>query len=90
MEILELGGLGIGDVGAERFDDLWLRGGYPRSFLASDDTTSTRWRTNYIRALIARDLPDFGVAGYCGFGRVPPAQLSGVLKEHQQAIAAAG
>jgi hypothetical protein len=35
-------------------------------------------------------LPDFGVAGYCGFGRVPPAELPGVLKEHQQAIAAAG
>jgi hypothetical protein len=33
-------------------------------------------------------LPDFGVAGYCGFGRVPPAELPTVLKEHQQAIAA--
>ena len=32
-------------------------------------------------------LPDFGVAGYCGFGRVPPAELAGVLKDHQQAIA---
>ena len=35
-------------------------------------------------------LPDFGVAGDCGFGRVPPAELPGVLKEHQQAIAAVG
>ena len=33
-------------------------------------------------------LPDFGVAGYCGFGRVPPAELPGVLKDHQQAIEA--
>ena len=40
--------------------------------------------------LRASYLPDFGVGGYCGFGRVPPAELPGVLKEHQQAIAAAG
>ena len=61
LEVLELGGLGIGDVGAERFDELWLRGGFPRSFLASDNTSSRRWRTNYIRTLATRDLPDFGV-----------------------------
>jgi hypothetical protein len=41
-------------------------------------------------ALARKFLPDFGVAGYCGFGRVPPAELPGVLKEHQQAIGAAG
>jgi hypothetical protein len=40
-------------------------------------------------AMARKFLPDFGVAGYCGFGRVPPAELPGVLKEHQQAIAAA-
>ena len=61
LEILELGGLGIGDVGAERFDDLWLRGGFPRSFLAPDNGTSIRWRSNYIRTLATRDLADFGV-----------------------------
>jgi len=61
IEILELGGLGIADVGAKRFDDLWLRGGFPRSFLASDNETSIRWRSNYIRTLATRDLPEFGV-----------------------------
>ncbi len=61
IEILELGGLSIGDVGAERFDDLWLRGGFPRSFLAVDEEASIHWRSNYIRTLASRDLPDFGV-----------------------------
>jgi predicted AAA+ superfamily ATPase len=61
LEILELNGLGIADVGVARFDELWLRGGFPRSFLASDNTASIRWRSNYIRALATRDLPDFGV-----------------------------
>jgi predicted AAA+ superfamily ATPase len=62
LEILELGGLSISDVGAGRFDELWLRGGFPRSFLAADNPTSIRWRSNYIRTLAARDLPEFGVA----------------------------
>jgi hypothetical protein len=40
-------------------------------------------------AMARKYLPDFGVAGYCGFGRVPPNDLPQVLREHQQAIAAA-
>ena len=40
-------------------------------------------------AMARKFLPDFGVAGYCGFGRVPPKDLPSVLKEHQQAIVAA-
>ena len=39
-------------------------------------------------ALARKYLPDFGVAGYCGFGRVPPAECRRVLKDHQQAIEA--
>ena len=35
-------------------------------------------------------LPDFGVAAYCGFGRIPPSDMPAVLQEHQQAINAAG
>jgi hypothetical protein len=31
-------------------------------------------------------LPDFGVAGYCGFGRMAPAEMPTVLNEHLQAI----
>ena len=43
------------------------------------------------RIAIARKyLPDFGVAGYCGFGRIPPEQMPEVLEEHVQAIEAAG
>jgi hypothetical protein len=35
-------------------------------------------------------LPDFGLAAYCGFGRIAPEQMSTVLNEHLQAIEAAG
>src|SRR5262245_41839312 len=37
-------------------------------------------------ALARKYLPEFGVAGYCGFGRVPPEQMAAVLSEHLQAI----
>ena len=40
-------------------------------------------------ALARKFLPEFGLAGYCGFGRVPPEQMPTVLDEHLQAIKAA-
>jgi hypothetical protein len=43
------------------------------------------------RIAIARKyLPDFGVAAYCGFGRIPPEEMPAVLNEHLQAIEQSG
>lgn len=39
---------------------LWLRGSFPRAYLASSDAASLRWRDGFIRALLERDLPDLG------------------------------
>ncbi|MEM8610640.1 MAG: ATP-binding protein [Cyanobacteria bacterium P01_H01_bin.105] len=39
---------------------LWLRGGFPRSFLARDDAESFRRRQNFIRTYLERDIPMFG------------------------------
>ena len=39
---------------------LWLRGGFPRSFLATDDAESLRRRQNFIRTYLERDIPLFG------------------------------
>ena len=39
---------------------LWLRGSFPRSYLASSDAASRRWRDGLIQTLLARDLPDLG------------------------------
>ena len=41
-------------------------------------------------ALARKYLPEFGLAAYCGFGRIPPADMPAVLNEHLQAIKAAG
>lgn len=41
---------------------LWLRGGFPGSYLAPDDTVCLRWRTDFIRTYLERDVPMFGLA----------------------------
>lgn len=57
----ELDGLGSEDVGAARWRRLWLRGGFPLSFLARSDEASVEWRDNLIRTYLERDLPQLGI-----------------------------
>ena len=57
---LELGPLSILETGADQADVLWLRGGFPDSFTAPSDARSLRWRQNFIRTYLERDIPQFG------------------------------
>ncbi len=41
-------------------DALWLRGGFPESLGAPSDARSMRWRQNFIRTYLERDIPQFG------------------------------
>jgi hypothetical protein len=41
-------------------DDIWVRGGFPESLLAFDNTRSLRWRQDFIRTYLERDVPQFG------------------------------
>lgn len=54
----ELDGFGLNEV--DDLDRLWLRGGFPRSYLAGSEPASRRWRDGFIRTLLARDLPELG------------------------------
>lgn len=56
-----LGGLRISDVGAGNTGRLWLRGGFPRAYLAGNDEECFLWLSNYISALLERDLPQMGI-----------------------------
>ncbi|WP_395719377.1 ATP-binding protein [Prosthecobacter sp.] len=58
---VDLTGFHVGEVKADELDDLWLRGGFPRSFLAKGDAASWRWRTDFIRTFLERDLPQLGI-----------------------------
>ena len=64
-----LDGFSLDEVGVDKLDRLWLRGGFPRSFLARSQAASYTWRQSFIRTFLERDLPQLGV-------RVPSATLS--------------
>jgi predicted AAA+ superfamily ATPase len=64
-----LDGFGLDEVGVEKLDRLWLRGGFPLSFLARTHDSSFTWRQSFIRTFLERDMPQLGV-------RVPAATLS--------------
>ena len=55
-----LGPLNILETGPDQTEALWLRGGFPESFTAANDARSLRWRQNFIRAYLERDIPQFG------------------------------
>ena len=57
---LELGPLNILETGPDLANALWLRGGFPESLTAGSDARSLRWRQNFIRAYLERDIPQFG------------------------------
>jgi len=60
IRYLELAPLDAGEVGGERIDTLWLRGGFPESLLAQSDAASLRWRVDFIRTYLERDIPQLG------------------------------
>lgn len=68
MALLRLGGFRLAEAGIQEQDKLWLRGGFPRSFLAGGDRESLRWREDYIATYLERDLPELGI-------RIPSAAL---------------
>lgn len=60
IRYLELAPLDAGEVGRKRVEALWLRGGFPESLLADSDGASFRWRMDFIRTYLERDIPQLG------------------------------
>lgn len=60
IRYLELGPFDAGEVGGKRLGALWSRGGFPESLLAASDATSLRWRNDFIRTYLERDIPQLG------------------------------
>ncbi len=57
---LSLSPLDVRELAPEAMRRLWIRGGFPRSFLAPNDQASTIWRENFIRTYLERDIPLLG------------------------------
>jgi predicted AAA+ superfamily ATPase len=60
VEIIEMSGFHLGEVGSDAHQPLWLRGGFPRSFLAQTEGDSVEWRKQFIRTFLERDLSQMG------------------------------
>ena len=56
-----LDGFDLSEVGNDSLSRLWLRGGFPESFLARSNNLSFEWRRNFMRTFVERDLPQFGI-----------------------------
>jgi predicted AAA+ superfamily ATPase len=60
ISYLELGPFDALEVKESALDALWVRGGFPRSYLADSDDLSLEWRRDFIRTYLERDIPQFG------------------------------
>ena len=61
LETVRIGGLMLADVGPQAQEEHWLRGGFPLSFLAGNETDSLMWRKNFIQTFLERDIPQLGI-----------------------------
>lgn len=68
LEFVDLQGFDITEIDSAESRKLWLRGGFPRSFLAESEEDSTAWIDGFTRTFLQRDIPQLGI-------RVPAAAL---------------
>ena len=58
--LVDVGGFSLAEVGPERQDRLWMRGGFPRAWLAPSAAAWTRWMQSFTRTFLERDIPGLG------------------------------
>lgn len=58
---VDLSGFDGTEIGFDRLDTLWLRGGFPESYLSDSDEASLHWRQQFIRTFLTRDIPQLGI-----------------------------
>lgn len=65
---VNLTGFRLNEAGTENLRNLWLRGGFPRSYLALNDDQSYKWRHDFIQTFLERDISMYGF-------NIPPLTL---------------
>ena len=61
IEIVEMGGFSLLEIGDRNLPRHWLRGGFPLSYTSRSLATSAAWRTQFVRSFLERDLPQLGI-----------------------------
>ena len=54
-------GFALEETGPQSQSRLWLRGAFPRSYLADSDAASSRWRESFVQSFLERDMPQLGI-----------------------------
>jgi predicted AAA+ superfamily ATPase len=62
IEFVELSGFRLDEVGTRHWRRLWLRGGFPRAYLAASDEDAFAWLKSFVQTYIERDLPQLGLS----------------------------
>ena len=57
---VDVGGFSLAEVGPGHQDRLWMRGGFPRAFLAASAAAWSRWMESFSRTFLERDVPGLG------------------------------
>ena len=60
MLFVDVGGFSLAEVGPGQQDRLWMRGGFPRAFLAASAAAWSRWMESFSRTFLERDVPGLG------------------------------
>ncbi len=61
LELIEMDGFNLSEVGEKKASTLWTRGGFPLSFLAKSDVDSFAWRNSFIKTFLERDIRAQGI-----------------------------
>lgn len=59
---VDLAGFQLWEIGEQNLGRLFLRGGFPRAYLAESESASVQWRENFIRTFLERDIPQLGIS----------------------------
>lgn len=61
IEFIDMAGFNLQELGSDTWKTLWVRGGFPKSYLAKDDRGSIAWREGFIRTFLQRDIGQLGI-----------------------------
>jgi predicted AAA+ superfamily ATPase len=61
ISYLEIGGFSLGHLAIKDLKKLWIRGSFPRSFLAGSEKSSYQWRQDFVTTFLERDVPALGL-----------------------------
>ncbi len=61
ISFLELSGFALHDISSDKYNELWIRGNFPRAFLAKNQEIAAQWREDFIQTFLERDIPNLGI-----------------------------